>query len=131
MTDLVQKFRKILEDYHKPMTWENAPVIGKEKADFQKYAPQWLSEAADEIGRLQGELEKVGWHEYQTTIATLREALEASKIEHWADIDAPAHSCALSEYYIGSAPTDVCNCGADEHNGRIQKALAATAQEDG
>ena len=53
MTDLVQKFRKILEDYHKPMTWENAPVIGKEKADFQKYAPQWLSEAADEIERLQ------------------------------------------------------------------------------
>ena len=55
MTDLVQKFREALAKYHRPIPVEDVDEWRKHIDFIQKFrgdAPQWLSEAADEIERL-------------------------------------------------------------------------------
>ena len=85
MTDLVQKIREALakrEFYKQPDTFgdvKRATFLIK----FEKTAPQWLSEAAEEIERLTNLLgQSMAAHTIKdTTIATLREALGDKEVE--------------------------------------------------
>lgn len=61
-------------------------------------------------------------------IELLRAALVAAKVPHLVVDGDCWFSCPKSgECCDDTAPEDKCNCGADEHNARIDAALAGAA----
>lgn len=55
-------------------------------------------------------------------IKRLRAALEAAKIPHLV-VDDCWYSCPLSEKCCNDQEPAKCNCGADDHNAKIDAAL--------
>ena len=85
----------------------------------------WMTMAKEHIEQsVQGE------RELRATIATLREALEKTRQPHLIVDGDCWFSCPKSdECCDDSRDKNVCDCGADAHNERLDKALA-TAQEE-
>ena len=64
------------------------------------------------------------WQYHVDTIAKLRDALESLRRPHLAVEGDPWFSCPKHPEYAGTQKPDICDCGADDHNAIIDKALA-------
>ena len=85
---------------------------------------KYLREARD---RLMGDNIKS-----DTTIATLREALEKARIAHLVVDGDCWFSCPKSDECCDDRrDKNVCDCGADAHNERLDKALAPAHSVEG
>lgn len=60
---------------------------------------------------------------YELAIYRLREALHAAKIPHYVCDDC-FYSCPKTGESCNELPNDVCDCGADAHNAKIDEALS-------
>jgi len=60
----------------------------------------------------------------EAKISRLRAVLEAARLPHYINVEDCWYSCPLSgECCNGGAESGKCDCGADEHNAKIDEAL--------